>query len=150
MIFLAHKTINSQQMKRLISFFNLLVFLTFLACTKDKNENNFGVNCDSLKTGIINLNKALIRTEVNKLLMDLSPIPTIQDPNGHLENLEKVISRMEECNSLSCELNCYNCFHQLTLESLITVKTDSANVLIERTLFLNTPSDQKMSFMDIF
>jgi hypothetical protein len=81
--------------------------------------------------------------------MDLSPQPTTQDPNGHLENLNTVISRIGVCNGIYCELKCYNCFHELTIESLITVKTDSANVLIERTLFLSTPSDKKMSFTNI-
>jgi hypothetical protein len=132
-------------MKSLLFLANLILILSLLSCSKD--DSNF--NCNSLKQGLIKKDRALVKSEVNKLLNGFNPQPSISDPGGHLENLNNFITDIQKCNQISCELDCYNCFHQLTMESLVKFSTDSSGIMINRTIFISTSEDMKMSFMDI-
>ena len=132
-------------MKRILILANLILILSLFSCSKDDSK----LNCDSLRQGLIKKDRTIVRTEVNKLLNGFSPQPSTSDPGGQLENLNKLITDIQGCNQITCVLNCYNCFHQLTKESLIKLSTDSSGVMINRTLFVSTPEDQKMSFADI-
>jgi hypothetical protein len=132
-------------MKRLLILVNLILILSLFSCSKD--DSNF--NCDSFRQGLIKKDRTVVKTEVNKLLNGLNPQPSISDPGGHLENLNSFIIDIQRCNQIICELDCYNCFHQLTIESLIKFSTDSTGVMINRTIFISTSENKEMSFMDI-
>jgi hypothetical protein len=132
-------------MKRLLILTNLILILSLFSCSKDDSE----FNCDSLRQGLIKKDRTLVRTEVNKLLNGLNPQPSISDPNGHLENLNTFITDIQRCNQITSDLDCYNCYHELTIGSLIKLSTDSSGVMINRTLFISTSENMKMSFMDI-
>jgi hypothetical protein len=132
-------------MKRLLILVNLILILSLFSCSKDNSE----FNCNSFRQGLIKKDRTLVKTEVDKLLKGLFPQPSISDPGGHLENLNTFISEIQRCNQITSELDCYNCFHELKIESLIKLSTDSSGVMINRTLFISTSVDEKMSFVAI-
>jgi hypothetical protein len=131
-------------MKHLL-LINLLIVITFFSCKKDDSA----FNCDSLRKGLLNDDRTLVQKEVNKILIGLTPLATTSDPNGHFENLSVFMSTIQNCNKITCELDCYNCFHHIIIESKIKISIDSSGVIVQRTIFINTPENQKMTFADL-
>src|SRR5665648_742716 len=91
------------------TIFGMLCFLIVLimSCNKEINPG-FGLNCDLLKSGIINSDGKIIGTEIAKLMKDLTPTPTTEDNIGHSANFDKLENRIHQCG-ISCQIICYCC-----------------------------------------
>ena len=135
---------------------NFIIILVFIVCVSscDKAVDPDGdlekINCDSLKTGIINMDSRIVKSEVNKLVTDLKPTVTASDRFGHKENLSILISRLNtQCISIDAELICYACIESNPPQSEILVVTDSVGFPIKRVIDIFTPADSNLSCVRI-
>ena len=129
----------------------VLIFFTFLfffSCNSSTEPNNFSNKDFSI--GIINMDQGLVATETNKLLSDLFPKISSDDPYGQRENISTFIDRINsKCDNISAELICYACILTYPPQSEILLTTDSASVSITRTIDISTSSEDKLSFVRI-
>lgn len=134
------------------------VFILFLSacissCDKvdDESDNDLeNLDCDNLKTGIINMDSDIVKYEINKLLIDLEPVKTDTDPIGHKENLNILIERLNtKCDNMTAEFICYACIYTNPPQSEILVTTDSVGTSINRVLDILTPDDDILYFLRI-
>ena len=82
------------------------------------------IDCDNLKTGIINTDSEIVKAEINKLVTDLVPATTDSDPIGHKENISLLVEQLNiQCTIITTKLACYACIETFPLQSEILVKT---------------------------
>lgn len=97
---------------------------------KEPNENGLSENeCASIvKTAmydVINMapNKTPMMIEVlNKYLADLKPMRSNTDNLGHKHNLNVFVERLNSCENISAESNCYACMESYPPQSSVTMK----------------------------
>jgi hypothetical protein len=126
--------------------FSIVIILISIACVRKENLPNFGVNCDLLKTGIINYDQSSVRTEISKLTADLTPISIAGDTFGQLNNLDKLIDRISKCGNVTAELRCYACIETYPEQSEIILKTDSSGIQIQRVMDISTSNKEPLKF----
>jgi len=124
----------------------IVIVLISIACVRKENPPNFGLNCDLLKTGIINYDQSSVRTEISKLTADLTPRPIAGDTFGQSNNLDKLIDRISKCGTVTAELRCYACIYTLPPQSEIILKTDSAGIQIQRVMDISTSDKESLKF----
>ena len=129
----------------------LLVFTIFFTITCEKKDESVdhGLDCDLLKNGIIYHDNSIVKTEITKLTLDLSPKPIANDNLGHLVNFEKLISRINTCRIIHAEMICYGCIKTLPAQSEILVKTDSSGIQIQRILDVKTSEISNLEMLSI-
>jgi hypothetical protein len=115
-----------------------------MSCEK---TNNSIINCTNLKNAILNQDESAIKSEVSILTLDLKPNPTIDDEWGHLENLELLIDRLNQCNEINAELFCYCCIYTYPPQSEILVKTNSNGQQIQKIFDILTPKDSILVYL---
>ncbi len=127
----------------------LILFSVFsISCNNSTEPNYF--NSQNFSIGIINFNKELVATEVNKLLADLNPKTTSYDPTGNRENISTLVNRINsKCENISAELFCFACIETYPPQSEILLTADSIGVSVNRTIDILTPSKEKLSFVGI-
>jgi hypothetical protein len=110
-------------------------------------DNLVAIDCNNLKTGIINMDKELVKPEINKLLRGSVPIRINGDEIGHKKNLSLLINGLNsQCIEIHTELHCYACIDVLPALSELLVTTDSSGVIIRRIIDISTPSDDTLSY----
>jgi len=130
-----------------IMHWTLIFFFTACvsSCEKTVNDSNNDwekPDCDNLKTGIINMESEIVKSEINKLVTDLEPAKTDSDYIGHKQNLDILIERLNtHCDNMAAELICYACVKTNPLQSEISVITDSAGTSVNRVVDILTPDD---------
>jgi len=126
----------------------LFLFFFFISCNSSTEPNAF--SSQDFYMGIINIDQELAAAEANKLLYDLFPKISSNDPYGHRENISTFINRINsECDNISAELICYARIKTYPPQSEILLTTDSAGVSVNRTIDLLTSSEDKLSFVRI-
>lgn len=126
--------------------------LLFVACisscdkpVEDTDNDWENLDCGNLKTGIIDMDSEIVKSEVNKLVTDLEPVRTDSDPIGHKENLDLLIERLNtQCDNITAELICYACIETNPPQSEILVTTDSLGTGIDRVVDILTPDDDTL------
>ena len=124
----------------------IVIILISIACVRKENPPNYGLNCDLLKTGIINYDQSSVRTEISKLTTDLTPVPITGDTFGQLNNFDKLIDRINKCGNMTAELSCYACIETNPPTSEIILKTDSSGVQIQRVMDISTSNKESLKF----
>ena len=138
-----------------MGFTNFIIILVFIICVSscDKAVDPDGdlekINCDSLKTGIINIDSRIVKSEVNKLTIDLKPNVTSNDRFGHKENVSVLISRLKSQCGIEAELICYACIETNPPQSEVLVNTDSSGIQIRRVIDFWTSADSNLSCVRI-
>ena len=127
----------------------IILMLSVISVSCRKADDSSRVNCDQLKDGLINQDHEILKTEIAKLVNDLNPVPVATDAIGHEKNMDLLIKRMNECNQLTAEIQCYACIKTLPAQSEILIRLDSANTRINRILDISTPENGKMSFASV-
>lgn len=120
-----------------------------ISCDKEENNDTVNVDCKQLKAGIIDYNNDILNEEITKFLNDLSPTPTEDDNIGHEININTLIERINQCDSISAELFCYACIKTYPAQSEITLETDSMGILVSRIIDIITPDDDKLKYGNI-
>ena len=128
----------------------ILFFVAFISsCDKAVEDTGIewkNIDCDNLKTGIVNTDSDIVKAEINKLVTDLEPVKTDSDPLGHKDNLALLIEQLNiQCDNITAELICYACIETFPLQSEILVTTDSLGTDINRIIDIFTPDDDALS-----
>ncbi len=133
--------------------FILFFVASISSCDKavDDTENDWeNIDCDNLKSGIINIDSDSVRSEINKLVTDLEPVRTDSDPIGHKENLDLLIEQLNtQCDNITVKLICYACIKTWPPQSEILVTTDSLGTDINRVVDILTPDDDTLYCLGI-
>lgn len=131
------------------SFIILFFAASILSCDKAVEDTGIeweNIDCDNLKTGIVNTDSDIVKAEINKLVTDLEPVRTDSDPLGHKDNLALLIEQLNiQCDDITAELICYACIETFPLQSEILVTTDSLGTDINRIIDIFTPDDDALS-----
>jgi hypothetical protein len=127
----------------------IVIILISIACVRKENLPNFGLNCDLLKTGIINSDRSSVDTEISKLTADLIPVPMTGDNLGHSHNFDKLIDRINKCGNVTAELFCYGCIETYPEQSEIILKTDSSGIQIQRVMDISTSNKESLKFVGL-
>jgi len=64
-----------------------ILFAAFVVCMSFQCDKDNYSPCNNIKTGLILLDLELVKSGVDRILWDLEPQPTSEDPIGHEENL---------------------------------------------------------------
>ena len=136
-------------MKRtLLSILSIIIFCLF-SCEKDGNKLLLAPDCDLLAQGLIEYDEEKVQIEISKLTADLIPSPSHEDEFGHKNNLYILVTRMNLCDNLVAEFDCYACIKTLPPQTEITVLVDSSGVSLPRILDFHTPTDTALEFIRI-
>jgi len=129
---------------------SILIFLMgLMVMSCNKGEDISTINCDQFKTAVISNNNETLKAEIAKLVTDLSPAPTAADVIGQGKNIGILINRINECDKVSAELNCYACIKTYPAQSEILIQADSSGVIIHRIIDITTPEAGKLTFAGI-
>ena len=136
-------------MKRILLLCVLSPCILFVSCDNSTEyQNNLlrNINCDNLRNGLINMNSEIVKSEVDKLLIDLNSNVTPDDMCGQEENINLLIERLNTlCDSISAELICYACIKTNPPQSEILITTDSVGAEIKRVIDVFTPKDARLN-----
>lgn len=133
----------------LISF---LLIITITFCKKDDGIQDFGLDCQKLKTGILDANQpssendSLISVELAKLTYDLTPDPSISDHEGQINNLYTLFNRISMCENISFYICCYSCIQTNPPQTEVMVVADSNGIQIKRIFDFGTGSQVNLTF----
>ena len=133
-------------MKVNLRLFMILVIMITVSCEHKDQSADFGLNCDHLKNGIINLDDNILRAEIAKLILDLYPKPVPNDDLGHLVNFDTLIYRINSCSKIHAEMFCYGCIKTGPSQSEILIKADSSGVQIQRIIDIITSENYNLKF----
>lgn len=136
-------------MKNYRNLYLAIIILFSISCEQKDKSDDALINCENLKSGIINTDNTIIKTEISKLTTDLSPKPTVNDAWGHSANFTTLITRLNACSQITAVSVCYACIKTLPPISEILVKTDSAGVQIQRYLDFKTSEQSNLEIIAI-
>jgi len=120
----------------------LFSILLFACSENDIDVDQFNLNCETLKTALLNFNSDEINFEINKLTQDLLPTITQNDEIGHFKNLNTLIDRINSnCDDIQAVKICYACIETLPVQSEIKVEFNFQGTQIERIIDISTPND---------
>jgi hypothetical protein len=123
-----------------LSVFTILL----ISCSKkdDDNDSQTLINCTNFRIALLNFDSEQLNLEINKLTLDLVPIPIINDEIGHLNNLNELIERLNSnCKDIIATNECYACIETNPVQSEIKIELDSLGNQIERIIDISTPED---------
>jgi hypothetical protein len=133
-------------MRKILKQIVVLLILMTVSCKQKDDFTKFGLDCDLLKNGIINLDNSILRTEIAKLTLDLTPKPVPNDDLGHVVNFDSLISRINSCSKIHADIFCYGCIKTLPRQSEILIKTDSSGILVQRIIDITTSEKLNLEF----
>jgi hypothetical protein len=141
---------NINKNAKIILNYIFIVLFSFCISHCDKSVNSDdkleNIDCDNLRTGIINMDAEDVKYEINKLMIDLEPNVTVNDEFGHRENISLLISRLNnQCININADLICYACIKTYPPQSEIFITADS----IKRIIDIITPANTNLSFVSI-
>ncbi len=122
----------------------LAIVLLLFTCKKDVIENP---DCESLLTGLTELNDNIVKNEIEKLTADLHPQPYSEDPIGHMANVQTLADRLsEKCSQLTTEVVCYACIESYPPRSIISVEFNNQGETYLIYIFIYTPDNDILRF----
>jgi hypothetical protein len=133
-------------MKKVLVLFMLFFTWIFALCDKGDTLTQSGLNCKILQQGLINADDETVKNEISKLLTDLTPDASYYDETGHLLNFGILFSRIEQCDNISCHLDCYCCLQTYPPLSIVMVNTDSSGINISRIIYIRTPDNDILEY----
>ncbi|MEN8139573.1 MAG: hypothetical protein ABFR62_14220 [Bacteroidota bacterium] len=132
------------------NIFRILIFSLVALTSCEKNDEKADINCESLTQGLISMESDVVSTELEKLTVDLSPNPNAEDQYGHSENIELLVSELnQQCENLQAELACYACIKTYPPQSTLLISINSSGIIIKRVIDISTPKDDVMKYADI-
>lgn len=131
-------------MKKLLT---LLLFIGILSCEKQEIES---IDCENFIYGLSTLNENIVKTEIEKLTVDLNPHPTDEDLLGHSGNLETLIDRLNSgCEEYTASLLCYACIYTYPAQSEILIEFFAGSNKQTVTIDIHTPENDILRFAGI-
>ena len=112
-----------------------------IGCSKNEDDQS-QVDCVKLKAALLNFNSEQLNFEVNKLTLDLLPIPSENDELGHINNLNTLIDRLNSnCPQIRASKLCYACIDTFPLLSESRLEFIFLGDQFDRIIDVSTPSD---------
>lgn len=131
-------------MKKLLA---LLLLAGLLSCEKQDIES---IDCESFISGLELRDENIVKSEIEKLTVDLSPHPTDEDLLGHSGNLQILIDRLNSgCDGYSVSLACYACIETFPAQSEILVEFFAGGSRQSVTIDIHTPENDILRFAGI-
>ena len=125
----------------------VILALTLAACHKEVVENP---DCENLKQGILNDDLQAVKTEVEKLTVDLHPIKNAEDEIGHSQNIISLINRLNtSCETIVVSFDCYACLESFPAQSRILIEFNDGSRQVTRYIQLFTPENDILRFSDL-
>jgi len=112
----------------------------------DDNEITY---CEILKSNLVIVNEPVVKEVVDQMLSVLPPTPTVEDPVGHMQNLNTFIDRLKNECHFDAKSICYACIETFPPTSEVGIVIDSSGVEVSRVLDLRTPETGVMILSDI-
>jgi|GEM_PF-3331110 len=81
---------------------------------------------------------------LNKYLSDLKPMRSNTDNLGHEHNLKIFVERLNSCNTISAEINCYACMESYPPQSSVSMKiatSDNSMPILAKVNISTNPND---------
>ena len=129
-------------MKYLLYLIPIFVVLNFTSCYDKEKEQDREESCSNLVNGIQEMNDIPIKLEISKQTFDLVPKVTDEDPIGHMENMHKLVNRLNDlCNEIEAELICYACIETYPSQSEIKITAHSEEEDVSLVIDILLPED---------
>ena len=126
-------------------FLSLIVFISFISCKKEETDPL--MDCGQFKNGILTGNEDQVKTEIEKLCVDLFPAVTASDEWGHGDNFIKLIQRISKQCGIDARVDCYACIKTLPPQTEIFIFFTNNGVLVKKTLDISTSASKKLTFL---
>lgn len=130
-----------------ISFFSILL-LSLFSCKKEALITLDTEKSTELCQALLDEDQEMLEDIFEDLLSDLSPSPA-NDPDGHEDNLDILVDRLNTADCLIASSLCYACGLSLPPYSMISVDIDFEGRQESKVLLILTPPNDLMSFMSI-
>jgi hypothetical protein len=125
----------------------LLLFVGIVSCEKKEIES---INCDIFMDGLSSLNETIVKAEIEKLTVDLSPLPSSEDILGHSGNLQTLIDRLNSgCETYTASMLCYACAYTYPAQSKILIEFFVGGNKQSVTIDIHTPENDILRFAGI-
>jgi len=134
-------------MKRYILFLFAISIFAF-SCQEEPADPS--TDCDRLINGLAEFDNRDVGDEVNFLCEDFIPVSSSVDPIGHEANLTAFTRRLSsECGNIEASVLGYATIQTNPPKSEVRLVVFTVDSTFERTLEINTPSDNVLSFSDL-
>lgn len=131
-----------------IQWFTLVILSVFLAACSDNDmpdgNQSGSVDCERLIDGFLSDTNQYEYTVLDSICQTLPPMPTNNDPLGHLSNTNMLVETINQCAGIQLELTCYGCLESFPVQSSFRVQLDSLGSTVERFFTLFVPEDDVM------
>ncbi|NNE14224.1 MAG: hypothetical protein HKN51_04570 [Saprospiraceae bacterium] len=121
-------------------FYSLILLLVIFSSCQIDRLSKF---CEA----VIIEDVQIVQERVNDIIQDLEPIETIEDPRGHLLNLDVLISELNLDLCMSASLLCYACIETLPEQSEVVLRVDDGGFITEKIIDVATPIGTPMFFV---
>lgn len=127
----------------------LLILLLCVVSCENSTESN-SLDCEKLIEGLVSLDVGIVKSEMNKLVIDLNPKITANDQLGHLNNFSTLVDRINtHCEKLESKLICYACIETYPPITEISISLDSAGVSVKRVVDILTSSENALNISGV-
>ncbi|MBT8231900.1 MAG: hypothetical protein HKO66_05545 [Saprospiraceae bacterium] len=131
-------SVNKKTMRK--HFYSLILLLVIFSSCQIDRLSKF---CEA----VIIEDVQIVQERVNDIIQDLEPIETIEDPRGHLLNLDVLISELNLDLCMSASLLCYACIETLPEQSEVVLRIDDGGFITEKIIDVATPIGTPMFFV---
>ena len=125
------------------------LFFVAFGCDKvDKPEVINQINVEALKKALYEYNPVTyqydsqtVYAEIKKLMTDLKANPTAEDREGHAENVNILIERLNKLDGFTANLFCYSCISTNPPKSEISIQFNYNRETVKRQMFVMPAGD---------
>ena len=105
------------------------------------------MDCESFINGLITMDENLVKSEIEKLTVDLYPHPAEEDLIGHAGNIQTLIDRINAgCDDITASLICYACIYTYPAQSEILIEYFDQGHRKEVIIDVHTPENDILRF----
>jgi hypothetical protein len=131
-------------MKKLLT---LLLLAVLISCEKQDIEN---IDCEAFISALNTMDENILKSEIEKLTIDLSPHPSDEDIIGHSINLQTLIDRLNSgCDAYTASLLCYACIETYPVQSEILLEFYFGGGKQTVAIDIHTPENDILRFAGI-
>ncbi len=122
----------------------LVLLAGLVSCEKQKIEP---IDCEAFISGLIALDENTVKTEIEKLTVDLKPQASAEDVIGHAGNLQTLIDRLNSgCDDYTASILCYACIYTYPAQSEVLIEFFSGGSKKQVTINIHTPENDILRF----
>lgn len=124
---------------------SLIIIYGFLLLFTSCKKNDADCNGTIFKKAIIENNKELMRTEINKICASIAVVRTSGDPDGLKRSLDELVDKLNKACSIETTILCYFCIATLPEQAEIRMTSGATS----RTIDISYTNDKKLVFVNM-